>query len=424
MDTPKNGCSEKEQELARKQMNYWKKTRSNDEVYASELGFSLIYDNIRPEAQNRALATMGMETLPNLILLVQVDNYLSKYSDLDITMEFSVKALVWKSLQVGIKNSNYQGFAANLVGLDTLICFLCMEEQNETQIKEFAAYLAYCVHRDTEVSVTICISEPIRRLADFPKVYTKARESLYHSFYMNKGETVISNWKNRDNRKSEQMPELVGYYPMIYACLSGADQERFSSVLTEMCDVMRNERIPPKAIKTTFSGLAHIMEAYAQNCSLENRENVAPTTAHCANLILGCGYQEDMIGHLLDYFTFLASELSKLPNRDQAQVFREPIVEYVQNHFGEAITLRQVADIMGYSPYYLTRLFKKYFGCTLTEYLADVRVQRSKQLLVKENIAIGEVAVLCGFESANYFSSCFRSHVGTTPSQYRKENRA
>jgi len=422
--TKQKCCSEDEQAQARAEMGYWKKHRSIDHVFASELAFSLIYNNVKADKQDQALATMGLTVLPDVMLLVQVDDYISKYSDIEITHEFYVKAGVRSCLQAAIVRSVYDGFAANLVGMDTLICFLCLpEEHDDTELYEFANDLRERVERETKIPVTICISDRCRKMSDYSKAYTKARDLLFGSFYLGKNAAVVSSKADYSEKHRGYLSQIMDYYPAICVALSNGDQERFGEIMQDVCRVLREQQVPPKQSKNNFAGLIHTMEVYAQNCGLTNKERVAPMTAKYAELVLRSGYLEDTVDHLTEYFAFLSQNLKQLPSRDRAQAFQEPIVEYVKNHFEEEITLNNLSEMTGYSTYYFTRMFKRYFGCTMTEYLTRFRIERSKKLLEEEDCSIGEVAARCGFDSANYFTSCFRSRIGLTPSQYRKDRK-
>ena len=416
-------CSTSEQEEARVNMGYWKKNRSVDNMFASELAFSLIYNNVKADKERQALATMRLSSRPEIMLLVQVDDYISKYSDIEITHEFYTKAGVRGCLQAAIDRSDYVGFAANLVGMDTLVCFLCLpKDHEETALYEFAGYLRELVERETKVAVTICISEICRKLTDYPAAYTKARDLLFDSFYLGKNAAVVSSRDSDQAENSGYLSQVMDFYPNICVALSNGDPTRFEQILQDVCQRLREQRVPPKQSRNSLAGLIHTMEVYAQNCGLTGTEDAALMTAKYSELVLRSGYLEDIVSYLVEYFRFLSKKLKNLPSRDQSQAFQEPILEYVKNHFGEAITLDGLSEMLGYSSYYFTRLFKRHFGCTMTEFLTQFRIERSKELLIGEDCGIGEVAARCGFDSPNYFSSCFRSRVGLTPSQYRKQH--
>lgn len=420
--------AKREIELARAQMNYWKRSRSIDEVFAFELGLNMICDNIKGEYQNQALATVGLTQLPNVLLLVQVDDYQNKYGEMPANREYYVKAAVWKCLHEQILTSRYDGFVTNLLGLDTLICFLCLPENgtNDSDSREltvFSDHLCRMVEKKTGLSVTICLSERCHKLSDYSEVYTRAKDTLYNSFYLGKKASVVSSASMQTGKQPDSLSQFMDYYPAICVTISRSDQELFSHIAQDICDSILKDRIPPKQAKNKLVELIHTMGTYAQHCGLSHKESVAPAMTKYAELVLRSGYLEDILQHLLDYHTFLSRELEQLADRDMAQTFREPIQEYVKNHYGEEISLKDLAFMTGYSTYYFTRLFKKYFGCTMTEYLLQFRIEQSKEMLADRTDSLGAIAEQCGFDNANYFSHCFRRCVGISPSEYRSKNK-
>lgn len=72
------------------------------------------------------------------------------------------------------------------------------------------------------------------------------------------------------------------------------------------------------------------------------------------------------------------------------------------------------------SPRQLERLFRKYLGCTPTQYYLEVRLARARQLLAQTSQSILDVALACGFVSASHFSKTFRVHFGVSPRETRR----
>lgn len=92
---------------------------------------------------------------------------------------------------------------------------------------------------------------------------------------------------------------------------------------------------------------------------------------------------------------------------------------FVQSHVDEPVTLARVAHHVHVSPFYFCKLFKKATGMTLTEYVARVRVEKAKALLVDPSLRISEVVFAAGFGSIPRFNSVFKHHVGMPPTEYR-----
>lgn len=98
----------------------------------------------------------------------------------------------------------------------------------------------------------------------------------------------------------------------------------------------------------------------------------------------------------------------------------------VHNHIwmnnDEAITAGQVADELGYNPDYLGRIYRKIYGCTITQAIHQSRVARACRLLMDSDMTIEEIARVCGFSDADYFRRIFRRYKHITPIAFRKIN--
>ncbi|HKF55489.1 MAG TPA: AraC family transcriptional regulator [Blastocatellia bacterium] len=91
----------------------------------------------------------------------------------------------------------------------------------------------------------------------------------------------------------------------------------------------------------------------------------------------------------------------------------------LQEQFAEPLTLTAIAKIAGVHPVHLARAFHKAYGCTLGEYLRQVRVEFAIRELRATARPLSEVALAAGFSSQSHFSVVFKRHTGFTPAQYR-----
>lgn len=142
---------------------------------------------------------------------------------------------------------------------------------------------------------------------------------------------------------------------------------------------------------------------------LELHENrTEDTDILAANLITNllttiCTYTEDVsdIGSGLH---------SKLTN----------ILSYLNENFTSTITLDELSEKFFISKYYLSREFKKEFGCTIIQYILVKKITYAKELLRYSQSSIEDIALLCGIDDASYFNKVFRKLEGCTASEYRK----
>ncbi|WP_338403912.1 AraC family transcriptional regulator [Cellulosimicrobium arenosum] len=96
--------------------------------------------------------------------------------------------------------------------------------------------------------------------------------------------------------------------------------------------------------------------------------------------------------------------------------------DHMDAHFTEPLTLADVAQVAGYSPFHFAREFSRAFGTSPIAYLATRRVERAKDLLRAANLTVTEVCHAVGFTSLGTFSARFTAMVGVTPTAYRTEH--
>lgn len=93
---------------------------------------------------------------------------------------------------------------------------------------------------------------------------------------------------------------------------------------------------------------------------------------------------------------------------------------YVEEHYLETITLEEVANYVGFSPYYFTRFFKKHTGLTFMSFLTEYRIDQAKFILANERLPMADVAEQAGFTSVKTFHHVFKETVGISPLKYQK----
>ncbi len=98
-------------------------------------------------------------------------------------------------------------------------------------------------------------------------------------------------------------------------------------------------------------------------------------------------------------------------------------LDYIGLHTEEDLTLKTVADALGYSESYLSRKFRAETGRNLSETVRDAKLRRAKLLLDSTDLSIQEIAEKLHFCSAGYFSSFFRKYAGLLPQAYRENTK-
>src|SRR5574341_99617 len=110
--------------------------------------------------------------------------------------------------------------------------------------------------------------------------------------------------------------------------------------------------------------------------------------------------------------------LAKDRMTDRVEVNRA--IEYLHSHLDEKITVDVLAGVAHLSASHFARVFRGETGRSPMEYVLQLRLERSKKLLLAGDRSMSEIALECGFGSSSYLSSCFLKQYRMTPSEYRK----
>lgn len=97
-------------------------------------------------------------------------------------------------------------------------------------------------------------------------------------------------------------------------------------------------------------------------------------------------------------------------------------IGYMERHYAEDISVKELARMVHMTPYAFIRLFKRQIGLTPYEYLLKSRITRARLLLEQTDLSVTEIAEQVGFHNANNFIRKFKMLANTTPLQYRRLN--
>lgn len=97
------------------------------------------------------------------------------------------------------------------------------------------------------------------------------------------------------------------------------------------------------------------------------------------------------------------------------------ITSYLKENYTKEFSLEMLADIFGYSPSYISRMFQKYAKTNYKSYLQGIRLEYAYREMVNSDHTISDIAMNHGFPNSKAFSKAFKEKYGVMPSEYRKK---
>lgn len=94
-------------------------------------------------------------------------------------------------------------------------------------------------------------------------------------------------------------------------------------------------------------------------------------------------------------------------------------LDYIYDHLHTRITIESLAEHVHLNTSYLSRLFKKEMGVSVSEYIQDKKIETSKNMLIYSDYNIAQIASILAFPSQSYYTKVFHEKTDMTPSHYR-----
>lgn len=124
------------------------------------------------------------------------------------------------------------------------------------------------------------------------------------------------------------------------------------------------------------------------------------------------GYVYIILGTIYDHLQFADSKLNA------STELYSMVLYYLEDNFKENLTLDKAASDLGYSPYYLSRFFNRYFQCSFNDYINMIRLRNFINILKENNFNITYCAYESGFTSIRTFNRAFKKEFEITPKEY------
>ncbi|MFY9923202.1 MAG: helix-turn-helix domain-containing protein [Opitutaceae bacterium] len=165
-----------------------------------------------------------------------------------------------------------------------------------------------------------------------------------------------------------------------------------------------------------FSETARTLLRYGAQVDLKRLEE-----AYFQSRVLTEKQYESIVGLLQVFAKHLSLLSSQLLTRNESA--ESPVIgrarSFIEAKHSEPLSLEEVARQVNISAYYFSRVFRKSIGMTFTEYLARLRVEKVKQLLLNPHKRVSEAAFEAGFQSLSQFNRVFLRLTGESPSAFR-----
>lgn len=317
---------------------------------------------------------------------------------------------------------------STILNSDTQVTILILDANNTNQhqdlVLQFANTMIQSISTVLKLQVSIGISNGYEHLEDLHIGYKEALQALQQK--RNFSDSSVVTFADINNQGNDL---LLSFYPedieskikeeilignktkaleLVDLFFSRLKEYATSSVSVEIASIrlintllMLNEQLGLQKIKNIQA---------RQSSSIYQRVTEFQNIHHIKRIII-----EEIIVPMIDENQEHTDNIFKTLSNE--------IKNIIKQNYDLDITLESIADELHYNPNYLSNIFKKEVGISFTDYLNNYRLKMAKQLLIETDLSIKDIAEKLRYTNSQNFIRFFKKIEGTTPGQYRKENK-
>jgi two-component system response regulator YesN len=262
-------------------------------------------------------------------------------------------------------------------------------------------------------TVTIGITRPCREWKEVPLLYKEAQHMMAKSRLIGYGQTVRFTRFEESEFVDFRLREE--YIPAIVKRLESGETAEAADLLHRAFDLM----LAHESVSLSF------VQAFAMGLVSELTRKLKPGREEDG------GFDILMWQRLIDCtsVTEIREAVWECANRfiridrKKKEALQHHLVhqvaQHIREHIRDNVTVKQLAELYHINASYLSVLFKKETGRTISDFVQDVRISKAKELLRDPAVKVYEVAERVGFQSPAYFAYLFKKTTGYTPQEFR-----
>ena len=285
--------------------------------------------------------------------------------------------------------------------------------KHQSTIEGVAARISQLFQYYMSLSPAILYQSQIPDLIKARQTYHHFQEILELNFYGPIGQLDISSLTI-----ASEVP-MLSYKELTSEILSIPTSSRFayaSQRLAELLELCHQQHVMPSRVIQYFVRFLGELEYRTYGVSSAAHDQIADSTDSMRKALTEEELRKDLHNALQ---SILAPEQSCSTQPLEYSPEVTQALSYIQTSYQHKISLTSVSEHVGLSSGYLCRIFKEETGLSINAYINNLRMTKAGELLKDKNSYIKEVAAAVGFEDQLYFSRLFKRYYGITPSEYR-----
>jgi AraC-like DNA-binding protein len=372
-------------------------------------------------AQNRNFAQymelVGVQLHPNFFIVMSAE--FDRKSDIASARDLHLYAYALCNIAEELINAESKGAAIEWEDGQCAIILSFDDEDVEKHALRAVAVadmLKNFVQEHFKKTVTIGIGAEVRNMRDIHVSHKQSMEALKYKLVM--GNNTIISADELQVYNTGQFPRLFAFTDSMIDSIKVLDEDKLQHQVRIWFDSLASSNVPPDIIRQLIVQLLMKAAVVAGEIGVSQEELVPAQNVHEVleqheSLVQ---IRDFAAGILIGYINGIKNRRS---NREKNDAI-EKIIQFIQqNYMHGDLSLNYLSDQFHLSVSHLSKMFKDYTGGNFIDYLMEIRIDKSKELLSGSSEKIRDIAESVGYTNVNSFTRIFKKITGLTPSEYR-----
>ncbi|WP_248923868.1 response regulator [Paenibacillus hamazuiensis] len=274
------------------------------------------------------------------------------------------------------------------------------------------------ISRRFDCTVSIGIGTAFESMEGMKQSYAEANEAKDYKFYSGPSGVHVFERHSRDGAARDRC--LMSIHELIRT-FQGSDRHAASHVLSVLDGILEEGRhgFPPQEAKKM---IIRMLELLSHKLMEAAETSEIPRLLYDPEELLTIGeFKESFRDRVMMQLEAMLEAASRHMYRYSEATNR--IIRYLHDHFSQKVDMAQLARLVHLNENYISQLFKKETGQSVTRFLLSIRMERAKQMLTGKRMKISEIAPEVGYASESHFCTVFKLYFGKSPKHLLEELR-
>lgn len=350
-----------------------------------------------------------------VMCVVYLGNVICTSQDAEVEEFYREKteALYWKEIMTEVCG-HQEWMVVDEYAVNQKLIEICTGELKPGKIQNFAEHLMEVIAEHTELPVHICVGKTTIIREEQQEYAKRLRNVIRQKLVVGENEIL---WLEDQEQTRNDVVDIVkmklNQYVKNY--FNSGDFEEFIAEIGAIFKYMKNGKTPQASIVKICTYVLKLMEFSKQEYDKEMLQELSDDIMSKISVSVREEELFESLIRALESIQYCGEQQDEAGAGDK-------ILEYVNERYLTIESMEEVAEEFGYNYAYLSRVFKKLVGKSMSKYITGKKIALAKELIeTKPEMKLNEVCIMCGYNDSRYFSRIFKKEVGLSPSEYKEQ---